>query len=113
MRGMVRRRRLVGAGATKPFAADGVVGDRLRGVWLTLASRWASPIAENCAESKAGRGRKALRSEDDGDETMPDARCAVSMTTSAIAAKFLLFFCAGNLSRTAPSSSSNNENPQV
>ena len=51
MRGMVRRRRLVGAGATKPFAADGVVGDRLRGVWLTLASRWASPIAENCVPS--------------------------------------------------------------
>ena len=84
--GMVGRRRLVGTGAAQPFAADGVAGDRLRGVWPILASRWASAIEENCAESNAGnRGWKALRSEDDGDATMPDARRAVSMTTSAIA----------------------------
>ena len=76
MRGMVGRRRLVGTGAAQPFAADGVAGDRLRGVWLTLASRWASTIAENCAESNAGRGWKALRSEeDDGDAAISDARC--------------------------------------
>ena len=75
----------MGAGAGQPFAADGVAGGRLRGGWLILASLWASTIAENFADSKAGRGWKALRSEDDGDAIMSDARCAVSMTMSAIA----------------------------
>ena len=85
MRGMAGRRRLAGTGAAQLLAADGVAGDRLKGVWLILASRWASTIAENCAESKAGAGWKALRSADDGDAAIPDARFAVSMTTPAIA----------------------------
>ena len=85
MRGMVGGWRPVGTGVAQPPAVDGVAGDRLGGVWPILASRWASAIAENCAESNVGRGWKALRSEYDGDATMPDTRCAVSMTTSAIA----------------------------
>ena len=68
-----------------PLTMGGVAGDRLRGVWLILASRWASVIAENCAESNAGRRWKAFRSEDDDDATMPDARRAESMTMSATA----------------------------
>ena len=85
MRGMVGRRRLAGTGAAQPFAVDGVAGDRLRGVWLILASRWVTTTAENCTETNAGRGWKALRSEYGGDATIPDARRAVSMATSAIA----------------------------
>ena len=56
MRGMVRRRRLARTGAAPPCTVDGVAGDRTRVGRPTLASLWASAIAENCADSKAGRG---------------------------------------------------------
>ena len=85
MRGMVGVWCPVGTGVAEPLAVDGVAGDRTRAGRPTLASLWASTIAENCADSKAGRRWKALRSEDDGDATMSDARCAVSMIISAIA----------------------------
>ena len=85
MRGVVGRRRLVRIGAAPPCTVEGIAGDRTRAGRPTLASLWASALAENCADSKAGRRWKALRSEDDGDATMSDARCAVSMIISAIA----------------------------
>ena len=85
MRGMVERRHRVRTGAAPPFAVDGVAGDRTRVGRPILASLRVSTIAENCAHSKAGRRWKALRSEDGGDATMSDARCAVSMAISATA----------------------------
>ena len=84
MRGMVGRRRLARTGAAPPCTVGGVAGDRTRVGRPTLASLRASAIAENCADSKAGRGWKALRSEDYGDATISDARCAVSMIIPAI-----------------------------
>ena len=80
MRGMMGGKRLVRTGAAPSFAVDGVAGDRMGAGRPSLARRWVSTMAENCADSKAGRGRKAPRSEVDGDATMSDARCAVSMT---------------------------------
>ena len=56
MRGTVGGWRPVGTGAAEPPAVDEVAGDRLRGGWPILASRWASTVAENCSESNAGRG---------------------------------------------------------
>ena len=88
MRGTVGGRRLVRTGAAPPFAVDGVAGDRTGAGRPSLARRWVSTMPENCADSKDGRGwkgKEAPRSEVDGDATMPDARCAVSMTISAIA----------------------------
>ena len=85
MRGMVGRRHLVRTGAAPPFAADGVAGDRTGVGRPILASLRVSTIAENCADSKAGRRWKALRSAVDGDTTMSDARCAVSMAIFATA----------------------------
>ena len=61
----------------------GTVIDRTRGVWPILASRLASTMAENRAESNAGTLGKVLRSVDDGDATIPDARWAASMATPA------------------------------
>ena len=71
-------------GVAERRAAE-VVGDRTGGVRLSLASRWASTAASNCAESNAGRRWKASRSEDDDDATIPYARCIASMTTPATA----------------------------
>ena len=85
MRGIVGGWCPAGTGVAEPRAVDGVAGDRPGGVWPILASRWASTIATNCAESNAGRRWKAFRSEDDDDATMPDARRAESMATSATA----------------------------
>ena len=85
MRGTVGGVRPVGTGVAEPSAVEGVADGHPRGVWLTLASRWASAIVKNCVESNAGTRGKALRSEDDADATMPDARCAASMTMPATA----------------------------
>ena len=86
MRGMMGGRNLMRTGAAPPFAVDGVAGDRIRVVGRPiLARRWVSTMLDNCADSKAGRRWKAPRSEVDVDATMPDARCSVSMTISAIA----------------------------
>ena len=67
------------------IAPRGVVVDRIRGV-LSCVTRWWEFIeVENWAESSAGTGGKAVRSEDDGDVTMSDARRVTSMTMSATA----------------------------
>ena len=85
MRGMMGGGHLVRTGAAPPFTVDGVAGDRMGTGRPSLARRWVSIMSENCADSKAGRRWKAPRSEVDEDATMSDARCAVSMTISAIA----------------------------
>ena len=85
MRGMMGGRHLMRTGAAPPFAVDGVAGDRMGVGRPILARRWVSTMLENCADSMAGRRWKAPRSEVDVDATMSDARCAVSMTISAIA----------------------------
>ena len=89
MWGTAKKRPPVGTGMADPRATE-VVGDRTGGVWLILANRWTSAIASNCAEYSAGKRWKAPRSEDDGDTTMPYARCIASMTTPATAQWYAL-----------------------
>ena len=51
-------------------ATGGVVADRIRGLLSRATRRWEFTKVENWAESSAGTGGKAARSEDDGDATM-------------------------------------------
>lgn len=85
MRGMVGGRHPVRTGAAAPFVVSGVAGERMGVERLILASRWVSMRSENCADSRIGRRWKAPRSEVDGDATISDARCMMTMIISAIA----------------------------